>query len=482
MHHNQDFPSIDNVHNLPPIEPHSGEAEQGLLGALLVFNKAYDDISSTLRAEHFYLPIHQEIFTAISKAIGEGKTASPVFLKAQFDNDKSLEYLGGAQYLNDLAAGVISQLNVKDYAATIKELFDRRNLITGLREVLDAAYNTSILDRGTVLEMANQAVNTLVDDMPSRQYTAASAISEALAFTQGIKDGTISPIKTGLRELDGAINGLYSSCLYIIAGRPGMGKTALAMNMAENIANPEFGRPTPSAFFTLEMSAPQLAMRILARHTGIPVDRQMSTDKLSDDEWRRLTSAQQKHAKTPLIIEDCAGVNLAQIISKARKIRRTHGKFVMFIDYLGLISSEHNNIQMVHQIAAITKGLKSLAKELDIPVVLLSQLSRKVEEREDKRPLKSDLRDSGAIEQDADVIMFPYRHEYYLARQEPIKTQNTGGGKHEQKVRDWEFELGESRGKADIIIAKNRYGREPTIKLRFNGKRQLFHDISERVQ
>lgn len=476
MHNNQSF-SPETPYTAPPQEPHSNESEQGVLGALLVFNKSYDDIAGSLKPEHFYMPVHQDIFRAIEKAISEGKTASPFMLKTPFEKNKQLESVGGAAYLTDLAGAIISQINIKDYAATIKELYDRRQLICGLQDVLDAAYNTSILERGTVIDKANQVINTLVDDMPSRQYTAASAISEALLFSEGIKNGTIKPIRTGLTDLDRAINGLYPSCLYIIAGRPGMGKTALALNMADNISNPTTGAAIPSAFFTLEMSAPQLSRRFLARHAGVPVDRQMSTDPLSKAEWKALTETQRLYANTPFIIEDCAGINLAQVISKARKIRRTHGKFVMFVDYLGLIDTDNSNMQMVHQIAAITRALKNLAKELDIPIVLLAQLSRKVEDREDKRPLKSDLRDSGAIEQDADVILFPYRHEYYLARQEPISAVGTGAAKHESNVREWELELGEARGKADIIIAKNRYGKEPTIKAKFNGERQHFHDL-----
>ena len=464
----------------PVLDPQNMEVEQSFLGCLLSNISRYDDVSSITKPEHFYLPVHGEIYDAIEKVARNGKTPSPVMLKNQFDKHPDLDELGGGAYLADLAGSIQSYQNVTEYAKTLRELHNRRILIHGLKEVIDEAYSTSVLERGVVTEKANACLNSLSDDIPSRQVTASQAIGSALEFSKGIKDGTISPIKTGIMPLDFGINGLYSSLLYIVAGRPGMGKTALALNIADNVTDPNLTKtPTPAVFFSLEMPAPQLAMRLLARKTNIAVNRQMGTQNLSNQEWHSLVQAQADYSNRQLIIEDCAGATITQIVSKARKLRRIHGRFVVVIDYLGLIQSENKTMNMVHQIQNITQSLKALTKELDIPIILLSQLSREVEKREDKRPLLSDLRDSGAIEQDADVILFPYRHEYYLARAEPQQRDSEGEGQYNSRHLEWQAAHNNSKGKAEVIVAKNRFGIPCSVNLEFDGQRQLFHDHGE---
>lgn len=468
---------MDHFNQVPIELPHNIEAEQGLLGCLLVNNACYDDAAQILSAEDFYFPAHAEIFTTIERCVLSGNSASPVTLKTQFDQSEFLKEQGGGVYLMHLASAILSTINAKSYATTIRELGKRRSLIMGLRAVIDTAQNASLFDGVNVMDEADRVITSLSAGLVQTQVSAQSAILNAIDFSAGIKSGKIKPIRTGLRALDAQIGGLYGGCVYVIAGRPGMGKTVLGLNIAANVSDPQMSsEPIPALFCSIEMPAMRLGQRLLATATGITIDQQQSPHELSHEDWAALSKAGMAAGKQLLSIEDCAGITFPRIVSLARAHKRKHGRFVYLIDYLGLIKSSVKTANRVHEIEEITTGLKALAKELDIPIILLSQLSRKVEEREDKRPQLSDLRDSGSIEQDADVIIFPFRAEYYLAREEPQHRAKEGNKSFDDRYLEWQGQLANARGKAELIIAKQRYGRPCSVKVAFDGERQVFHD------
>ncbi len=460
----------------PRTPPANEEAEQALLGALLVNNRAFHKVSDFLRPEHFYDPAHQRIFAAIAETISAGRVASPVTLRPLFDADPELQQEGGGAYLAELAANVVTVVNAADYGRTIHDLFMRRQLIEVTAEAMEEAYRPSLTSPESLIadiEAQVAALRVHAHAGSAELATAADAVEEAVRAAERAQQAAngISGLATGLSDLDFRLGGLHPGDLVIIAGRPSMGKTVLATTAATNAA----AQGEPALFNSLEMSTVGLGQRLLASRSGIAVKDQRGT--LTPEQFRALVEAQQHFAGMPLRIDPQAGLTAAQIAARARMHQRRHGLRLLVVDYLGLIAPADPRANKVHQVEETTKTLKLLAKELDIPVVLLCQLSRQVELREDKRPQLADLRDSGAIEQDADVVMFVFREQYYLERSEPARRANEGQDAFNDRYAAWAQRLEECRGIAEIIIAKNRQDGAGSVAVRFDGRRQTFEDL-----
>ncbi len=468
--------------------PHNIEAEQQLLGAILTNNEVYDRIAGLVKPTHFFDPVHQRIFERAAARIQKNALASPVTLKPFFEDDAGLKELGGPGYLVRLAGAAISAFAARDYAQMIYDLAVRRALIELGRDISAAAAKVDIVNepKEQIVE-AEQRLYKLGEQGTSERgfqsflKAAVEAVNHANAAYQ--RGGGLSGISTGLTDLDKKLGGLHPSDLLILAGRPSMGKTALATNIAFNIAKAHRrGRLHDGTegsveggvvgFFSLEMSAEQLAARILSEASEVPSE-QIRRGDMREDEFRKFVDAAKALESCPLYIDDTPALPISQVAARARRLKRTQGLDVLVVDYLQLLkgSSKENRVQ---EVSEITQGLKAIAKELNIPVIALSQLSRQVESREDKRPQLSDLRESGSIEQDADVVMFVYREEYYLSRLEP--EQNTPAHA------EWYEKQEKAHGKAEVIIGKQRHGPIGTVELAFEGRFTRFSNLAQSWQ
>jgi replicative DNA helicase len=462
--------------------PHNQEAEQGLLGALLVDNRALEKVGDLLRTDHFFIPAHSRIYDAIVKMIDRGQNASPVTLKNYFEKDQELGDVGGAAYLAELAASVISVANAPDYARAIYDLFLRRELITLGEEVVRESFTHTLeADSSDTIEMAESRLFALAESGESRGnfITLRDSVMTAIELAEKAykTEGHVTGVTTGLTDMDKKLGGFQNSDLVILAGRPSMGKTALATNMAFNAAlrYAESGGAEGArvGFFSLEMSADQLATRILADRSGISGDA-IRKGNIKQEDFRAFVEASQQLSQVPLFIDDTPALSISAIRTRARRLKRQHGLELLVIDYLQLLrgtGSKQGTDNRVMEVSEITRGLKAIAKELAIPVVALSQLSRQVEQREDKRPQLSDLRESGSIEQDSDVVMFVYREEYYLSRTEP----EPGTEKHLK----WQESMDRAHNVAECIIAKQRHGPIGTVRMHFNPNLTRFSDLDQ---
>jgi len=467
--------------------PHNIEAEQQLLGAVLTNNELFDRIAAIVKSEHFYEPVHQRIFDVAATRIHRNALASPVTLKPFLEDDEGLKELGGTAYLARMAGAAISSFAVKDYAQMIYDLAIRRELIGLGRDISAkaAAVDVASEPKDQIVE-AEQLLYQLGEqgktDSGFQSFLRALTDAVNVANNAYQNDGKMSGTSTGLNDMDGKLGGLHRSDLLILAGRPSMGKTSLATNIAFNIAK-KYKKGlrqdgTEGAiqggvvgFFSLEMSAEQLAGRILADAASIDSHRLRSGD-MSEQEFRSLVEAAKTLEAAPLYIDDTAALPISSLAARARRLKRTHGLDVLIIDYLQLVRPATAKDSRVNEVSEITQGLKAIAKELDIPVIALSQLSRAVESREDKRPQLSDLRESGSIEQDADVVMFVFREEYYKEREKP--------GDHElDKLAIWQEEMERLHGKAEVIIGKQRHGPIGTIELSFEGQFTRFGNLAK---
>lgn len=454
--------------------PHNEEAEQALLGALLLNNQAIEKVNDFLRPEHFYYPVHGEIFGAIQTLLDRSQVADPITLRDFFAQKESLQKVGGADYLVDLTNSVISISNTEDYGRIIYDAFLRRQLMVVSQETVEAC-RTSDLD---------VAATDIVEDVEKKLYNLAmfgksqAAISFAEALTQAIttaesafkRDSHIVGVPSGLVDVDKWLGGMHPSDLLILAGRPSMGKTALATNIAFNAALAQLRNPKDGAkvaFFSLEMSAEQLAMRILASESGISSDK-IRRGVIRQEDFPKFLEVSRAINEIQLFIDDTPGLSLTALRNRARRLKRQYDIGFIVIDYLQLIdaTSKRTSDSRVQEVSTITRSLKTLAKELNIPVLALSQLSRAVEQRDDKRPQLADLRESGSIEQDADVVMFVYREEYYEARKEP----KDGTSEHDA----WQKRMDAVYNQAELIIAKQRHGPVGTVKLYFDGQLTKF--------
>jgi replicative DNA helicase len=469
--------------------PHNLEAEQGLLGALLIDNRAFEKVSELLKPEHFYAPAHGRIYQTIAKLMERGQVASAVTLKTAFSDDEDLVDLGGSAYLADLAASVVTILNVEDYANAIFELHLRRQLIALAEEVANAAHKHDIdLPPKAQIEAAEQKLFLLasIGDTGGGFVPFSSALTDAIGMAQLAyrRESHVTGVTTGLMDLDRKLGGLQPSDLVILAGRPSMGKTALATNIAFNAArarlNSKGKEGAVVAFFSLEMSAEQLATRILAENAQVPSDK-IRKGEVRDTEFRRFVEAAQTMASAPLFIDDTPALSIAQVRTRARRLQRQpHGLGMIVIDYLQLLRGSGSGRaaeNRVLEISEITRGLKAIAKELKVPVLALSQLSRAVEQREDKRPQLSDLRESGTIEQDADVVMFVFREEYYIERDQPTALKDESQEKFNDRYARWQERLKSAHQMAEVIIGKQRHGPIGTVKLHFDGQLTRFSDL-----
>lgn len=460
--------------------PHNLEAEQGLLGALLVDNRALEKVTDFLRSSHFFMPAHQRIYDSIITLTERGQSASPVTLKNYFETDEDLTDVGGASYLADLAASVISVINVEDYARTVYELHIRRSLITLGEDIVNDSYEHSLdSDSKSTIETAEAALFELAEsgDVKGGFVTLRDSVLIAIEHAEKAykSDGHVTGITSGLVDVDKKLGGFQNSDLLILAGRPSMGKTALAVNWAFNAAKAyaesggqEGGRV---AFFSLEMAAEQLAGRILSEQSGISGDA-IRKGNIKQEDFRSFVEASQRMSQVPLYIDDTPALSIGAVRTRARRLKRQHGLDMLVIDYLQLLrgnGSKRGLENRVQEVSEITQGLKAIAKELNIPVIALSQLSRQVEQREDKRPQLADLRESGSIEQDADVVMFVYREEYYLSRTEP----EPGTEKHMA----WQTSMERAHNIGECIVAKQRHGPIGGVKMYFDPNITRFSDL-----
>ena len=474
------------VSGAPQAEPHNIEAEQALLGALLLNNEVLDRVSGILGAHHFYDPVHGRIFEIASERITRGNHVSPVTLKAYLSGEPGFDELGGPAYLVRLAEATVSILAARDYAVQIRDLAFRRELMRIGLEIRDRATRFDADDEPSEqITAAEQALYSLAEKgrYEGGFKSFAKAVEEAALVAEAAfkRGGGLAGLSSGLQSLDDRLGGFRKSDLVILAGRPSMGKTALATNIAFDIARryrPETddGPDAPTraggvvGFFSLEMSSEQLANRILSGESGLKGPDLLS-GRIDEEDFKRFVRVAQELETAPLYIDDTPALAISTLAARARKLKRTKGLHLLVVDYLQLlrpargISREENRVQ---ELSSITQGLKAIAKELDIPVLALSQLSRQVEAREDKRPQLSDLRESGSIEQDADVVMFVFREEYYHERQKPAED--------DPRFPEWQQTAERLHGRAEVILGKQRHGPIGTVNLHFEGRHTRFSD------
>ncbi len=470
--------------------PHNIEAEQQLLGAILTNNDVYDRVASVISEAHFYDPVHARIYEIAASRIAKNALASPVTLKAFLEDDPGLKELGGAAYLVRLAGAAISSFAARDYAQMIYDLAVRRKLMQLGQEISAKAAKVDVANepKEQIVE-AEQALYKLGEagQTSSGFQSFLRAVTDAVNVANAAyqRDGGLAGISTGLADMDKKLGGLHKSDLLILAGRPSMGKTSLATNIAFNIAKAYRKGQLPDGsegavdggvvgFYSLEMSAEQLAARVLSEAAEVPSE-QIRRGDMTEGEFRRFVDAAKTLEACPLFIDDTPALPISQLAARARRLKREHGLDVLIVDYLQLVRPASAKDSRVNEVSEITQGLKAIAKELDIPVVALSQLSRQVESREDKRPQLSDLRESGSIEQDADVVMFVFREEYYKEREKP--------GDHDlEAMGKWQEEMERLHGRAEVIIGKQRHGPIGTVELSFEGRFTRFGNLVQAYQ
>jgi replicative DNA helicase len=467
--------------------PHNIEAEQSLLGAILVNNDAFYRVSDFLEPPHFFEPIHRQIFETAGSLIRMSKLATPVTLKTFLPADLDLGGMTVAQYLARLAAEATTVINAYDYGRTVYDLALRRELIHIGEDMVNVAYDAPV----------DFAPRAQIEDTERKLYELAEAgryeggfqkfsgvltLAVDMAARAYQRDGNLSGLATGLRDLDTKMGGLQSSDMIIVAGRPGMAKTSLATNIGYNIARAYQGELQPDGqmktvnggivgFFSLEMSAEQLATRIIAERSGIPSST-IRRGGISETDFENIRDAAIEMQNLPFYIDETGGLSIAQLAARARRLKRQKGLDLLIVDYIQLLQgSTKRTDNRVQEMTEITTSLKALAKELSVPIIAISQLSRQVESRDDKRPQLSDLRESGSIEQDADVVLFIYREEYYLANREP----RPGTPEHEK----WQTEMELAHGKAEVIIGKQRHGPTGTVNLHFEAAITRFSDLAD---
>ncbi len=474
--------------------PHNLEAEQALLGAILVNNAALHHLDDRLLPEHFYEPLHQRIYGAIQHFHDRGNIANPITLKHYFNtNTDGADDVIAEDYLSRLAVAAATVIDVREYSGILYDLFLKRQIIGVGETMVNEAYKREIGSTAMrQLEAAEQELFNLAEHGNVGKHFQAFKVFGGAAVSmaeQAFKrKGEVVGVATGLKDMDRLLGGLQNSDLLILAGRPSMGKTALATTIAykaaiafteeaEALAEQEDAPPEKKAlksvgFFSLEMSAEQLATRILSARANINSAAIMRGD-LTNDEFSGLIQANEELSSLPFFVDDTPALSIAALRTRARRLKRMHNLGLVIVDYLQLVTPASRNAQgnRVQEVSEITQGLKALAKELNVPVIALSQLSRAVESREDKRPQLSDLRESGSIEQDADVVMFVYREEYYLSRTKPDESS--------PKFDAWQEAMERAYGKADAIVAKQRHGPIGTVTLQFFGDQTRFDDLTD---
>jgi replicative DNA helicase len=475
------------------LPPANTEAEQALLGALLANNKAYERVSEFLAPEHFADPVHGRIYAAIARRCEAGQIADPVMLRAEFEHGNVLDDVGGTAYLAQLLSAMVGIINAGDYGRAIHDAWIRRQLIDVGEVMVNRAFGAEPELRGTdQIEAAEQCLFDLATKGGSETglITFEKALTAAIeiAATAHRNQGSVSGLDTGLRDLNKKMGGLHPSDLVILAGRPGMGKTALATKIAFGAAkallanarrdNPNGMAKQVVAVFSLEMSSEQLATRLLAEEARVSGDK-IRRGEIGQKDFDNFVAVSREISQLPLMIDDTPALTLSALRTRCRRLKRTNGLALIVVDYLQLMrpAAGTKPENRVLEISQITQGLKAIAKELAVPVLALSQLSRAVESREDKRPQLSDLRESGTIEQDADVVMFVYRDEYYMQQKEPKIVAFDNDQKFHDAHQKWQSDMEAVYNKAELILAKQRHGPTGKIDLFFEGEFTRFADL-----
>jgi replicative DNA helicase len=465
--------------------PYDIDVEQALLGAILADNRAMERVSAFIKSENFYDPLHARIFDTMSQMIERGGVVvTPLTLHATMKSDPGVIETGGQAYFDALRSAAPAIPNVRDYANILADLAVRRSLIRIGEDIVNTAYDAPT--EKSSKEQIGEAEKALYAVAETNKYgEGALDFHEAMrktvesATAAASRGGRISGVTSGFTEIDSLLGGLQPSDLLILAGRPGMGKTALGTNMAFHAAQQyvrdleagaEYPSGSPVLFFSLEMAAQQLSARILSERTEIEMWK-IRNGKLTDSEWEKFVLTTQELSTLPLYIDDSGGISIAQIAARSRRMKREKNIGLIIIDYLQLVEPSRRHENRVQEITEVTKGLKTLAKELNVPVLALSQLSRGVDARDDKRPVLSDLRESGSIEQDADVVMFVFREEYYLKSREP----DAGTPDHAK----WMEKLDRATNKAEVLIEKHRHGATRSIDLAFHGQFTRFSNLAD---
>ncbi len=467
--------------------PQNVEAEQALLGAILVNNEAFYRVSDFLEPQHFFEPVHKAIFEVAGQLIRANKVATPVTIKTFLPSDLAIGDINLATYLARLAAEATTIINAEDYGRTVYDLALRRSLIGIGEDMVNVAYDATV--EQTPGAQIEEAEKRLFDLAEKGQYGAGfqsfeTALTSAIDLASAAykRDGHLSGLATGLDDMDRLMGGLQASDLIIVAGRPGMGKSALATNVGFNIAKAWRGDLQPDGsmktvdggivgLFSLEMSAEQLATRIIAEQSGVS-SANIRRGRIDESDFARIVEASREMQRIPFYIDQTGGLSIAQLAARARRLKRQRGLDLLIIDYIQLLAgtSRRSSENRVQEITEITTTLKALAKELQVPIVALSQLSRQVEQREDKHPQLSDLRESGSIEQDADVVLFIYREEYYLKNAEPKPGT--------EEYFKWQDEMGKVHGIAEVIVGKQRHGPTGTVRLHFEDTLTRFSNLA----
>ncbi|WP_144753852.1 replicative DNA helicase [Bartonella saheliensis] len=463
--------------------PHNIEAEQALLGAIMINNDALESVSDFLKPEHFFEVLHQRLFNIILQIVQKGKVADPITMKPFIANDEKIGDITVFNYVVRLAKEAVTIINTQDYGQVIYDLFIRRSLINLGTQIVNSSFDSPLeLTPSKQIEAIENQLFALAE---KGKYGAGfenfdRAITKAINIASAAKkrSSQLSGMATHIKTLDEKMGGLQPSDLIILAGRLGMGKTSLATNIAFNIANACKRHDNQASeggivgFFSLEMSTEQLATRIISEQTKVSSS-DIRRGNLSDDQFINIVHMTRSLQTIPLYIDQTGAVSLAQLAARARRLKRQYGLDVLIIDYIQLMTSgsKRSSENRVQEITAITMGLKALAKELNIPIIALSQLSRQVENRTDKRPQLSDLRESGSIEQDADIVLFVYREEYYLKNEEPKE----GSAEYHK----WKEAMEQVKGKAEVIIAKQRHGPTGIVPLAFQSDFTCFSDLTD---
>ncbi|HEX8665489.1 MAG TPA: replicative DNA helicase [Beijerinckiaceae bacterium] len=466
--------------------PSNVDAEAGLLGAILVNNDAFYRVSDFLLPDHFRSELHREIFDTASKLIRQGKQAGPITVKT-FLKERDVNGLTVSQYLGHLVAEATTVINVEDYGRAIYDLAIRRSLIGIGEDMVNAAYDAPVESSPRdQIEETERRLYELAEtgkyDGGFQRFSDALTTAIDMAANAFKREGKLSGIATGLADLDRMMGGLQPSDMIVLAGRPGMGKSSLATNIAFNIAKAYEGEKQPDGsvktvnggvvgFFSLEMSAEQLATRMIAEQSGVPSYKIRRGD-IREDDFYKITDVAREMQALPFYIDQTGGLSIAQLAARARRLKRQRGLDLLVVDYIQLLSgATRKGDNRVQEVTEITTGMKALAKELNVPVLALSQLSRQVEQRDDKRPQLSDLRESGSIEQDADVVMFIFREEYYLKNKEP----KPGTEEHFK----WQSDMDQAHGRAEVIIGKQRHGPTGTVQLAFQAEITRFGNLAD---
>ena len=457
--------------------PKNIEAEQTILGSILANNELYDEITDQIDGGYFFDPVHQKIYKIISNLISKGLLANPITIKNFFNSNEELVEIGGIDYLLKLTKVSTTKNQIKYYSQLLSDLYIRRQLINISEETLEESKNKELEITGTnILENTERKLFEVAEkgNFQKSFITFKDALKETIDMATAAykNDQGIVGVPSGLTDLDDRLGGLHKQDLIIVAGRPSMGKTALATNIAFYAAQNIQAKNKHSsvAFFSLEMSSEQLSTRILSEQSRIKSN-DIRRGKINQEDFEKFIEASKNLENLPLHIDDTPAISIAAVSNRARRLKRKQGLDLIVIDYIQLMkSSGYKNEGRVIEIAQITQGLKALAKELDVPVLALSQLSRQVEQRDDKKPQLSDLRESGSIEQDADVVMFVFREQYYLEKQEP----KLGTAEHVE----WQEKMNQVHNQAEIIIGKQRHGPTGLIKLEFESAFTKFKDAT----